>query len=207
MLISYIRVHRPLTPPYVRFRIRRFLVRVATWHTRQKDRYIPLSQAHIWRCCVHYRCPCYSPIALNISPSTCVILVYSAFNEVLDSGLGKLPWLPYTNGERTDQCDDGSNGLLTSSLFNWDQILSLIIKHLQGYLGYIGWRIPSAGKGFMPFLKKWQNRWKISRIRELKNYYSCKILFQFLLVVSRTRINPATADVCNTLAINGLSKW
>ena len=52
--------------------------------------------------------------------------------------------------------DDIANGcsylLLTSSLLSWDQILSLIIKHLQGYLGVIGWRIPSAGKGFITFL-------------------------------------------------------
>ena len=33
-------------------------------------------------------------------------------------------------------------------------------------------------------------------------------LHQFLLVADRTGINPIpTADVCNTLAISGLSKW
>ena len=31
---------------------------------------------------------------------------------------------------------------------------------MQGYLGDIGWRISSAGKGFMPFLKKCPNRFK-----------------------------------------------
>ena len=41
---------------------------------------------------------------------------------------------------------------------------------------FIHWsHLPSAGEGFMPILRKWHNRWKISRIRELKNYYSCKI--------------------------------
>ena len=56
---------------------------------------------------------------------------------------------------------------LTSSPFYWAQIPYLIIKHLQGSWGDMGWRIPSAGKGFMPFHKKCPNRWKMSQ--PLKN--------------------------------------
>ena len=54
----------------------------------------------------------------------------------------------------------------TSSLFCWDQIAPLIIKHLQGELGDIGWRISSAGKGFMPFLK---NDPTAEKYQELEN--------------------------------------
>ena len=64
--------------------------------------------------------------------------------------------------------------------FCWDKIAPLIINYLHGYLGDIGWRISSAGKGFMPFLKKCPNRWKISRIRELKEFFSAFVFLQNL---------------------------
>ena len=63
----------------------------------------------------------------------------------------------------------------------------LIINYLQGNLGQ-GGAYP-VGVGFIPILA------------------SAGYLHQFLLVVGRTGINPVpTADTCNTLAINGLSK-
>ena len=63
----------------------------------------------------------------------------------------------------------------------------MIINYLQGDLGQ-GNTYP-VGVGVIPILA------------------ASGYLHQFLLVVGRTGINPVpTADMCNTLAINGLSK-
>ena len=66
-----------------------------------------------------------------------------AGHNIIDVSVGEDSGTPFRQISKT---------FLTSSLFYWDQILSLIIKHLHRYLGDIGWRIASAGKGFKPFL-------------------------------------------------------
>ena len=51
----------------------------------------------------------HSPIALSISPMTCVVFSDSAFHKVLYSCLGKFPYLSYTHTNSTSQPFVGFN--------------------------------------------------------------------------------------------------
>ena len=96
MFISYFHVYRPLTPPYVPFGIRRFLFWIP-FEVRIQQTAVACSTEIIRGSShVHNRCTTYSPITLTISPLTCVIFFDTTFPEVLYSGLGEFPRLPYT---------------------------------------------------------------------------------------------------------------
>ena len=97
MLISCFHVYRPLTPPYVPFGIRRFLFWIP-FEVRIQQTAVACSTEIIRGSShVHNRCTTYSPITLTISPLTCVIFFDTTFPEVLYSGLGEFPSLPYTH--------------------------------------------------------------------------------------------------------------
>ena len=90
-------VFRPLTPPYVPFGIRRFLFWIP-FEVRIQQTAVACSTEIIRGSShVHNRCTTYSPITLTISPLTCVIFFDTTFHEVLYSGLGEFPSLPYTH--------------------------------------------------------------------------------------------------------------
>lgn len=93
MFISCFRVYRPLTLPYMRFRIRRFLFWIPFEVRIKHARVACLAEVfrrggdmHDWR-------TTHPPI----SPTSCVIPSDSTFHEVLYSGLGEFPSLPYTH--------------------------------------------------------------------------------------------------------------
>ena len=98
-----ISVHRPLTPPYVRFRIRRFLFWVPC-DIRTHERWITsIVQSQWGSCTMHYWRATDPPISLNIPPSSCIIFVDATSDKVLYSCLREFPSFPYTHAYSTSQ--------------------------------------------------------------------------------------------------------
>ena len=98
MFISYFRVYRPLTPPYVPFGIRRFLTRMQFLVIFRKCGIMGAFQVLFGYSTCKYGTMNRTPIPLSgVSPLPCLPLRYATSLQILEACPHSFPTFPYTH--------------------------------------------------------------------------------------------------------------
>ena len=104
MFISYFRVYRPLTPPYVPFGIRRFLTRMQFLVVFRKCGIVRSFQVIVGYGSRQYGTMHCAPISFSgISPLPCLPLGNATSLQVLEACPHSFPAFPYTHAYPTAQ--------------------------------------------------------------------------------------------------------